>query len=219
MPASFTGTGAAAELVQGSPQLAALADAHPMLANLLDAVAAGSPYLTGLIARDPAAAAALLASDPDQWLGEILLAADAELDKTGNEQEAGQIVRQAKASASLAIGLADIGAVWEVEEIIAALSLVAQRLVAGVVWFALRQAVAQGKLGPATDAGNSGFFVLAMGKLGAGELNYSSDIDLIVLFDPGRARVVGDQGAQKVFVGVTRTIVRLLHERTAHGYV
>ena len=34
---------------------------------------------------------------------------------------------------------------------------------------------------------NSGLIVLAMGKMGAGELNYSSDIDLIVLFDP-RAR-------------------------------
>jgi glutamate-ammonia-ligase adenylyltransferase len=61
--------------------------------------------------------------------------------------------------------------------------------------------------------------VLAVGKLGAGELNYSSDIDLIVLFDPDKARVSGDIGAQALFTRMAQDLVRMMAERTDEGYV
>ena len=56
-----------------------------------------------------------------------------------------------------------------------------------------------------------------MGKMGAGELNYSSDIDLIVFYDPA-ALVAGVEPAP-FFVRLTRTLVKLLQERTVDGYV
>ena len=58
-----------------------------------------------------------------------------------------------------------------------------------------------------------------MGKHGAFELNYSSDIDLIVFFDRARARFVGDGDVQSFFVRLTRSLVGLLEDRTADGYV
>lgn len=66
-----------------------------------------------------------------------------------------------------------------------------------------------------------GYCVLGMGKLGGGELNYSSDIDLIILFDPA---VLDAETSDKVEAGpfavrVTRRLVRLLQERTGDGYV
>jgi glutamate-ammonia-ligase adenylyltransferase len=64
-----------------------------------------------------------------------------------------------------------------------------------------------------------GYVVLAMGKLGASELNYSSDIDLIMLFDPERARLTEGRDPGKEFERMTRDLVRLLEERTAEGYV
>jgi glutamate-ammonia-ligase adenylyltransferase len=65
----------------------------------------------------------------------------------------------------------------------------------------------------------SGYIVLAMGKMGAGELNYSSDIDLIVLYDPD-AGVLADEGeAAAFYVRITRGLVKLLQERTPDGYV
>ena len=64
-----------------------------------------------------------------------------------------------------------------------------------------------------------GFAVLALGKLGSRELNYSSDVDLIFLFDPAtlprRAREEPDEAA----VRIGRRVVELLQKRTADGYV
>src|SRR5205823_6788568 len=56
-----------------------------------------------------------------------------------------------------------------------------------------------------------------MGKMGARELNYSSDVDLIVFYDPA-ALVPGTEPAA-FYVRLTRALVKLLQERTADGYV
>ena len=65
----------------------------------------------------------------------------------------------------------------------------------------------------------SGYIVLAMGKMGAFELNYSSDIDLIVFFDPACRRWSPGTEPAPFFVRLTRGLVKLLQERTADGYV
>ena len=66
---------------------------------------------------------------------------------------------------------------------------------------------------------DSGFVILGMGKLGARELNYSSDIDIIVLYDPQKVKTDEPIGLSQVFVRITRGIVKILNERTADGYV
>ena len=66
---------------------------------------------------------------------------------------------------------------------------------------------------------NSGVVVLGMGKLGARELNYSSDIDLLVLFDGEKIDYAGDGGPQQGLHRMVREMVSLLGERTADGYV
>jgi glutamate-ammonia-ligase adenylyltransferase len=68
----------------------------------------------------------------------------------------------------------------------------------------------------ATTAG--GMFALAMGKMGAGELNYSSDIDLICLFDQDRYGADW-QEARAAFIRVTRKMTALLSDTMAGGYV
>ncbi len=89
----------------------------------------------------------------------------------------------------------------------------------------LRDAAARGELripgaaraDPRIVGRNSGLVVLGMGKLGGRELNYSSDVDLMVLFDPAAAYHADRAGA--VYVRIARDMVRLLEERTAEGYV
>jgi glutamate-ammonia-ligase adenylyltransferase len=84
------------------------------------------------------------------------------------------------------------------------------------------QEAARGRL-VATDQANpeigSGLIVLAMGKMGAGELNYSSDIDLIVFFERDRTTLKPDIEPQTFFVRIAQGITRLLQQRTAEGYV
>ena len=63
-----------------------------------------------------------------------------------------------------------------------------------------------------------GLFVLAMGKMGARELNYSSDIDLIVLFDLDLLPLKGLR-VKEAMTRVARNLVRILDDRTVDGYV
>src|SRR5437868_5931619 len=82
--------------------------------------------------------------------------------------------------------LAEIGSVWRVERVTRALTEFADAALGAAVRYLIRGAAASGKLKPGDPAKpeqGSGYVVLAMGKMGAFELNYSSDIDLIVLYD------------------------------------
>ena len=65
----------------------------------------------------------------------------------------------------------------------------------------------------------SGLIVLGMGKLGGRELNYSSDIDLILLYDPRACQGSAQDSAQSLFGRLARDLVRILDERTGDGYV
>ena len=103
-----------------------------------------------------------------------------------SDDDAMRDLRRAKAEAALLIALADIGGVWPVERVTRALTEFADAALGAAVRYLLRGAVAPGKLkapDTAKPEEGSGYVILAMGKMGAFELNYSSDIDLIVIYD------------------------------------
>jgi len=86
----------------------------------------------------------------------------------------------------------------------------------------LLQAAAFGRFLPkdrsAPQAG-SGLVVLGLGKLGGRELNYSSDIDLIVFFDPGATPLKEGLEPTPFFTRLAQGVAKLLQERTRDGYV
>jgi glutamate-ammonia-ligase adenylyltransferase len=127
-----------------------------------------------------------------------------------------RVLRLFKAEIALLTALSDIGGVWPVMTAARRLSEAADAAVAAAVRFLFRQAGTKGDwLAPDPD----GYIVLAMGKHGAFELNYSSDIDLIVFYDMERVRPRPDLEVQPYLVRLTRDLVRILNERTEHGYV
>ncbi len=133
-----------------------------------------------------------------------------------------RLLRRMKAEAALLIALADIGGVWPVMRATRALTELADTAIRAAVRFLLRDAAARGRLKPADPAKpeeGSGHIVLAMGKMGAFELNYSSDIDLIVFYDPDAPALADKDDATAFHVRITRGLVKLLQERTADGYV
>ena len=97
------------------------------------------------------------------------------------------------------------------------LSDFADATISAATCHALRKAGNAGRI-PLADPNNpeikSGYVVLALGKLGARELNYSSDVDLIVLYDPERLPHDDPDMIGANYVRVTRDIVKLLEERT-----
>jgi glutamate-ammonia-ligase adenylyltransferase len=194
----------------------------PKVEALLVGVADGSPFLWDLVTADAARLLTLLNCDPDAHFVALLAKAEKAFAAAKSEAVAMKILRRMKAEAALLIGLADIGGVWSVMRATRALTELADAAIRSALHFLLRDAAARGRLKPADPAipgEGSGHIVLAMGKMGAFELNYSSDIDLIVFYDPDAPALADKDDATAFHVRVTRGLVKLLQERTADGYV
>jgi glutamate-ammonia-ligase adenylyltransferase len=200
----------------------ALLAAHPTVRTLVESLAESSPFLWDLVTIAPARFLAMMANEPERHLDDLLATSGAAAAREEDIDAAMRILRRMKAEAALLIALADIGGVWPVMRATHALTDLADTAVDAAVRFALSEAARAGKLKP-EDAANpqigSGYIVLAMGKMGGFELNYSSDIDLIVFFDPDSKALPEDAEAAKTFVRITQRVVKLLQEHTGDGYV
>jgi glutamate-ammonia-ligase adenylyltransferase len=187
---------------------------------LLRGVGGASPYLSRLIARAPDEAEDVLRRAPESCLADRLaeFRAAGELKDPPAQMRA---LRVAKARAALLIALAEIAGAWPTLEAAAALSDAADAAASAALRAALRGLGPKGFRG--ADAPHpeevAGIAVLAMGKMGARELNYSSDIDLIVLFDPDAPAASDPADTRAIAVAAARQMVKLLVEQTGDGYV
>ena len=186
----------------------------PEMSGLLAATAGCSPYLRGLMLREadwlPEAVA-----DPEAALAAVLAGCD------GLAADALPLaLRQAKRRVALLAALCDLGGVWPLEAVTGALTGLADRAVHLSLTALVAEEIRRGRLpgaGPDDAATAGGMVALAMGKMGAGELNYSSDIDLICLFD--ETRYPGEeQEARASFIKVARRMTAILSDVT-DGYV
>jgi glutamate-ammonia-ligase adenylyltransferase len=195
---------------------------HPSARAALGAVFGNSPFLTHCIQIDPAFLGALLRDGPDVALAKIFDDLDATSTAARSGAALARDLRVARRRVALTIAMADIAGVWPVDRVTACLSNFADRAIGIAVDDQLRALAATGAVqlaNPAEPSHGSGLVVLGMGKLGGGELNYSSDVDLILLYDLARVRTPDPDNVQKGFVRLARGIVKLLEERTADGYV
>jgi len=186
------------------------------------AIFGNSPHLTALVLGDPEAAAALLRDGPDAVFAAAIDEARTEF---GGPTETSALMaglRRMKKRAALAIALADIAGLWDVAKVTRAISETAETALDIACRHLLREAARRDGLllaDPDAPERGSGLVVLGMGKLGARELNYSSDIDLIVLYDAERVRGPDPDELQAVFVKLVRNLVKIMEARTADGYV
>jgi len=186
-------------------------DLGPDLASLLAATAGCSPYLRGLMRRESDWLRAALAQAPEAALHTELT----RLDPTPLP-DLPSALRQSKRRIALLAALADLGGVWPLAAVTAALTALADRAVTLPLQRLIAEEVRRGKL---PDLGpDHGMVVFAMGKMGAHELNYSSDIDLLCLFDetlyPGT-----ELDARAAFIRTARNLTAILSDTTAEGYV
>lgn len=201
---------------QGAGAWAGLDGLPAALRPLIEGAAGCSPYLRDLMAREGDWLRAALAQAPEAAFAGIL----APLEAVALEGLA-EALRQAKRRAALLTALADLGGVWGLMEVTGALTRLADRAVHLALVRLVADEIRRGKLpgqGPEDAASAGGMVALAMGKMGAGELNYSSDIDLICLFDQDRYGEDWPE-ARAAFIRVTRKMAALLSDVTAGGYV
>ena len=120
-------------------------------------------------------------------------------------------LRQQRLGLALAVALGDLSGEFTLEQVTEHLSAFADRAIHRALEAAVRERV--------PEASTDGFTVIAMGKLGSRELNYSSDVDLLLLFDPGRLARRERDDAGEAAVRIARRMIELLQKRTAEGYV
>jgi glutamate-ammonia-ligase adenylyltransferase len=195
---------------------------RPLVRTILLGIAEFSPYLFDLIRADAARLVRLLACDPEQYLAALIEKTARDVLAATSEADVMHLLRRLKSEAALLIALCDIGGVWPVMRVTAELTGLATFSVQTAMRFLLRQEIARGRMSASNHdrpEEGSGLIVLAMGKMGAGELNYSSDIDLIVFFDPAATSLAPDIEPAPFFVRVTQGMARLLQQRSGEGYV
>ncbi len=131
-------------------------------------------------------------------------------------------LRMCKRRIALITGLADLAGAWDLAQVTGTLTRFANASVDAAIKALVGAEIGRGKLPGMTEADiptAGGMFVLAMGKQGAGELNYSSDIDLICLFDETRFDPDDYHEARASFIKVTRRMAAMMSEATEGGYV
>lgn len=131
-------------------------------------------------------------------------------------------LRVLKREAHVLIALCDLAGICDTQATTGWLTDLAEACTGAAVHFLLLDADSAGKIKlpdrnhPDKD---SGWIVLGMGKFGARELNYSSDIDLIVFIDETRPAIGDPYECVETFSRLTRRLVRILQDRTGDGYV
>ena len=182
-----------------------------------------SPFLRETFIRNPAFIEPLLHEDISVRLQHVLDEIDG-VDKEENITEAGLMaaLRRKKLEAHVLIALADLGGMFTAAMTSEWLTRLAEATLKAALRFLLRDAHAQGKINLADfqhPEQDCGLVVLGMGKLGARELNYSSDIDLIVFIDEMSPHIGDQYESIDVFSKMMRRLIRIMQERTADGYV
>ncbi len=162
---------------------------------------ATSPFLQNLIAAHPD----IVAAAQSDASAAVALAAEA------GEGDTARQLRRMRARHMLAIALADLSGAWPLEHLVAALSDFADR--------ALDIAIATAIAGHVPDSEPRGLAVIALGKHGSRELNYSSDIDPIFIYDPATLPRRAREEPAEAAVRIVRRVVDLLQTRDADGFV
>jgi glutamate-ammonia-ligase adenylyltransferase len=182
-----------------------------------------APYLRRISLRRPDLLDNASAVWPERLLERALADADAIVADPPGLDEGMHILRRAKDAVHLAVAIADIARAWPLQRVTGAITDFADAALRAALALAVRERAAAGDLiahsaesehGPAP-----GFSLIAMGKMGAGELNYSSDIDFSVFFDAQTLSVTEAREPRVAAVRLVAPLVRALEEVTPDGYV
>ncbi len=187
------------------PELAALLPAglDPALATAAATAWATAPFLKGLMRSRSALLATLAADGPERALEAALHSID------HDEPALAVRLRRARGDVALLVALADLAGLWPLEKVTAALSDFADLALDRAVAAALSE----------RGAPNRGLAVLALGKLGSRELNYSSDVDLILIHEPDLLPCRPGEEPDEAAVRIARRAVALIADPMADGYV
>ncbi len=196
--------------------------ARPVLGPLF----AAAPYLADLAQKHAGFLVSALFASPRKTLDAILAQAATAGQTAATRDAISEALRRAKSRAALLIAVAETGGVWTPRQAAEALSDLADTCLSAGLEFLVRDAVQAGRFRSVSDGGgrpvngeNCGLAIIALGKHGGRELNYSSDIDIVAFFDPAAGVLTDPENASQTYTRLVQRLASLMQERTGNGYV
>ena len=171
-----------------------------------------APYLKESLSLFPECPQRLKSVGIERYFDDLSKALPTEIQVLSDEME---LLRQYKRHAHLAIALADIAQIWTWEEVTLALTQLADIAMARL----MRACAIDHNIEGTQDNPVPGLFVLAMGKYGAGELNYSSDIDFCVFYDPDIIVLPNMARAERSLIRFIKSLIAGFEQMTIEGYI
>jgi glutamate-ammonia-ligase adenylyltransferase len=172
------------------------------VAEALSRAQANSPFLSGLIERNADLVSLIEAGDFESALTSALARTSENTDTALRKQRQG---------VALITAIADLAGIWDLTRVTRILSDFADHTLDTAIAAAIEERV--------PGAPNQGFAVIALGKHGGRELNYSSDIDPIFLFDPETLPHRERDDVAEAAVRYGRRVIELLSALDGDGYV
>ena len=197
-------------------------ESDPSSKALLEAIFGNSFFLSQCVNRDPEFFCNLICDGADESADAILKDISNKGKYSLNDTRLMEAMRVAKRRMALTIAIADLGNIWNLNKITRKLSETADATLSTATAHLIQESAKIGTFEIAdrqNPQNKSGFIVIGMGKLGALELNYSSDVDLIILYDAERVSTINPDELQNRMVRMARGLVRFMGERTVDGYV
>jgi [glutamine synthetase] adenylyltransferase / [glutamine synthetase]-adenylyl-L-tyrosine phosphorylase len=174
-----------------------------LVLEALTRATANSPFLAGLIERLPDLVAFLKKGEFDAALSAALA--------VQVEDNPGATLRKQRQGVALVTAIADLSGTWDLTRVTRVLSDFADASLDTAIAAAIEERM------PGAEA--KGFAVIGLGKHGGQELNYSSDIDPIFLYDPETLPRREREDVADSAVRIGRRVIELLSARDEHGYV
>ncbi len=195
-PATSDFDSALQRALHGSRYVAHLLDAEPELLPWLRA-----QYVTPCNAAEMAA-----------WLTEMA---------AQDEDTLSRALRRLRKRVMLKLLTRDLGGLADLNEVMDSMSTLAELTLCAAQTMVMHSLVAQyGQAVGAASGAPQELLVIGMGKLGGGELNVSSDIDLIFVYaedgDTDGARTISNH---EFFTKLGRRLIALINEATEEGFV
>jgi glutamate-ammonia-ligase adenylyltransferase len=175
-----------------------------VLSGAIERAREHSPFLRQQLAGRPDLAATLAAGSLDEALDRARSAG-------AEETDIGTALRRERGAMALALAIGDLSGVLTLEQVVEELSDLADGSIRRALEAAIRART--------PEAEPRGFAVIALGKLGSRELNYSSDVDLLFLFDPATLPLKPREEPQQGAVRIAQQLVDTLQKRDGEGYV
>ncbi len=174
--------------------------------NLLDSDAELLPWLRSHFAQ-PCSAIEI-----EIWLNAMII---------DDEDSLSRALRHLRKRVMLKLLARDLGGLANLDEVMTTMTALAELVVRRAQAFAMTSLVEQFGVPTGSSSGTpQEMLVIGMGKLGGGELNVSSDIDLIFVY-PEDGETTGSRplGNHEFFSKLGRRLINLIHESTGEGYV